>query len=420
MVNLGGVAVGIAFGDLTLPSSAAASRAETPAFGPNPWIQIDTSGVISIVSPAAEMGQGSMTTLPACVAEDLDARWEDVRIVPAEFKPDLYGNKLMRGSLLTGGSRTIRGYYQVLRLAGAQARLILMQSAAKKWRVDASSLQTNASVISHPASGRTMHYGDAAAIAEVPHPLPQVSVSQLKPLSQCRFIGKTLRRADIQPKVSGAPIYSIDTRIEGMLYGAVIRPPVLKATPVSVDDSRCRSIPGYVKTVTLPYGVGVIGTTTWSARRAADSLNIQWSSNSPAAGYTSTEVIKDYLAAANDLSPAMRGVTVDRRGRGADRLSDARNILKGDFCSQHVTHMTMEPMNATARWTGENLEIWTPTQTMSNTVSELSKDLNIPKENIKISVPMLGGGFGRRMESDFTLDAVLLAREANGKAVKVT
>jgi isoquinoline 1-oxidoreductase beta subunit len=420
MVNLGGVAVGIAFGDLIFPSTAGASPAERPAFGPNPWIQIDRSGVISIVSPAAEMGQGSMTALPACVAEDLDARWEDVRIVPAEFKPDLYGNKLMRGSLLTGGSRTIRGYYQVLRLAGAQARLILMNSAAKEWRVDASSLQTNASVITHPASGRTMHYGDAAAIAEVPDPLPQVSVSQLKPLSQCRFIGKSLRRADIQPKVFGAPIYSIDTRIEGMLHGAVIRPPVLKATPVNVDDSRCKSILGYVKTVTLPYGVGVIGTTTWSARRAADSLNIQWSSNSPADGYTSTEVIKDYLAAANDLSPAMRGVTVSRGGRGADRLSDARKILKGDFCSEHVTHMTMEPMNATARWTGENLEIWTPTQTMSNTVSELSKDLNIPAESIKISVPMLGGGFGRRMESDFTLDAVLLAREVNGKAVKVT
>ncbi|SOE92651.1 isoquinoline 1-oxidoreductase, beta subunit [Burkholderia sp. D7] len=420
VLRLGGIAIGVAFGDLILPPEAVARGHKMPNYEPNPWIQIDTNGIISIVSPAAEMGQGSMTALPACVAEDLDANWEDVRIRPAPFNPDLYGNMLLRNSLLTGGSRTVRGYYQALRLAGAQARLVLVSAAARKWRISVSELVTNDSVILHMASGRTMRYAAAAAIAEVPNPLPQMTASMLKPISKCRFIGRTLPRADIAPKIAGAPVYSIDTRLKDMVYGSVVRPPVLKSRPLSVDDKHSKTVPGYIKTVMLPYGVGVIGSTTWSARRAADSLIIEWSSDSLAGTYSSTQVMDEYLIAANDLSPSQKGVTVSKRGVGAARLASAAHVLKGDFRSEHVTHMTMEPMNSTARWTGAALEIWTPTQTMSNTVSDLVKYFGIPKESIRISVPMLGGGFGRRMETDFTLDAVLLAKEADGRAVKVT
>jgi isoquinoline 1-oxidoreductase beta subunit len=419
LIGSGSVAIGVAFG-APLLTRAGKAVAQSAGLAPNQWVTIGTDGTITILSAASEMGQGTLTAMPLRLAEDLDADWSKVKVVQAGHNPKALGNKLFGGIMATGASRTTRGYYEVLRIAGAQARQVILISAAEKWSVPVSELTTEKSVVMHRASNRTMTYGEVAAFAKVPDPLPQITAAQLKPASQFKLIGKNVARIDLPEKTRGAAKYGIDTRMDGMLYGAVLRAPVQKDGPANIDDSGAKAIKGYVKTVPLPYGVGILAENTWAARQAKDALKVTWAGKSPAAGYNSDAVQRDYAAAAKDLDLSKIGVEVVGHGSAPKNIKGAAKVLKADFITEHMAHMCLEPMNATAKFTGEKLEIWAPTQSPSVATFATAGVLKMQPADITVNTTLLGGGFGRRFDADFVIDAALLAKNADGRPVKVT
>ncbi len=419
LFTAGGVSISIAFGVPAIAQTSAGAAAQGgEAFGPNAWVTIATDGTVTIMSPASEMGQGTSTAMPMCLAEDLDADWSKVVVRQAPHNPKAYGNRLFGGAMATGASRTTRGYYEPLRLAGAQARLVLLQAAAGRWNVPVSELTTEPGVVVHAASNRRMGYGEVASFATVPAELPTVTAAQLKPLKDCRLIGRDIARLDLKAKSTGQAMYGIDTRLPGMVHGAVMRPSQPKDKPQSVDDAEARKVKGWLATVTLPNGVGVLATNTWAARKARDALKVTWAGTSPAKGYNTESVKREYRAAAADLNRT--AVEVERHGDAPMALSTAPKVLKADYVTGHLAHLTLEPMNATARWQGDKLEVWAPVQAPSIAAGTLAGALQMPGQNIVIHTTLIGGGFGRRVEADYTIDAALLAKAADGKPVKVT
>ena len=218
------------------------------------WVNIDPAGTIVILAPAAEMGQGSMTALPIIFAEELDANWDDVRI---EFSPAddrLYANPLswIHGVMLTLGSASVAGYFDQLRLYGAQARRVLMESASERLGVPLADLSTEPSYVVHSVTGQRLSYGEIASFARYPDQPPRIHVDDLKDPSEFRLIGHDVPRRDIPGKVDGSAEYSIDVQLPEMLYATVIRPPVKDTLPIDIDETAAQQIPDLVDVVTLP------------------------------------------------------------------------------------------------------------------------------------------------------------------------
>ena len=234
---------------------------------------ITPDGTITIMSAATEMGQGSMTSLPLIIAEELDADWSKVRIVPAPPIEAIYGNPGFQGMMYTAGSNAVTSYYGPLRTFGAQVRRVLLDNAARKLGVPIEELTTEPSMVVHAKSGRKLSYGDIAAIAEVPAKAPEIKPEDLKKPGQFRLIGKDVMRAELPGKVNGSARYAIDVQVPNMLYGAVLRAPVDGSVPDKIDDAKAKVIAGAVKIVRLPYGVGVLADTPWAAFEARRALS---------------------------------------------------------------------------------------------------------------------------------------------------
>jgi isoquinoline 1-oxidoreductase subunit beta len=415
LLSTAGAAIGIAFG-----SAIATTRAFAQAAGvtPNGWMRVATDGTVTIYSPAAEMGQGVKTAMPLLVAEEMDLDWSRVKIEQAPHNPALYGNPFFQGAMGTGASRTTQEYYSILRLAGMQARQIMMGAAAQKWGVPISELTTEPHVVVHQASGRRMGYGEIAAFAQVPAEAPKVTKEQLKPMSQFRLIGKDVPRVDVPSKVVGAAEFGIDVRLPGMLYGSVLRSPVHGEHPAKIDDSAAKKIPGVKAIIPLPHGVGVVAENYTAVRKAKAALKVEWTQTSKSRSYHSGAVMADYQARARDLNA--EGLPFLNNGDAVAALGKVVKTVTAEYTTEHVAHACMEPMNATAQATGDKLEIWTPTQGPTVAVFLISTVLGLFKaENIKVNVTLLGGGFGRRFEPDFTIDAAILAKAMGGPPVKV-
>jgi len=239
----------------------------------SPWVSIAPDGTITIMSAATEMGQGSMTSLPLIVAEELDADWSKVRVVAAPPIDAIYGNPGFGGMMYTAGSNAVRSYYQPLRTFGAQVRRVLLDNAANKLGVPVDELTTEPSVVVHAKSGRRLSYGEIAGFAQVPDKPPEIKPEQLKKTSQFRLIGKDVMRVDLPGKVNGTAPYAIDVQVPGMLYGAVLRAPVEGAAPDMIDESKARAAAGVIKVIRMPYGVGVVAETPWAAFAAREALS---------------------------------------------------------------------------------------------------------------------------------------------------
>src|SRR5256886_1748531 len=306
------------------------------------------------------MGQGVMTAMPLLIAEEMDLDWGRVRVEQAPYNPKLFGNPLFGGNMLAGASRTTRGYYEVMRLAGMQARQIMMQSAALKWDVPAGELGTEPNAVVHKASGRKLSYGEIAEFATVPASPPQFTREQLKRRSEFRLIGKDIPRSEVQDKVSGQARYGIDVRMLGMLYGAVLRAPVNGEAPLSVEDSEARKVEGVRQIVRMPYGVGVVADTYPAALKAKKALKCEWTQRSKARAYTSEKLIPEYLQRARNL--ADKGTVYEAHGDAREAMAKAAKRVSAEYTSLNVTHACMEPINCTARVDGERIEFWAPTQ----------------------------------------------------------
>jgi isoquinoline 1-oxidoreductase beta subunit len=268
----------------------------------SPWVSIDTDGAITIMSPAAEMGQGSLTSLPLIIAEELDADWAAVRIVPAPPIESIYGNP---GFGYTAGSNAVTSYFKNLRTFGAQVRRILIENAASKLGVPVDELTTEPSIVLHAKSGRKLSYGEIAAFAQVPEKAPEIAPEQLKKPSQWRLMGKDVMRVELPMKVNGSAHYSIDQQVSGMIYGAVVRAPVEGSAPDRVDDAKAKAVPGVISIVKLPYGVGVLAETAWAAFAARQALDITWTRQGTAWGFDSEKGMEAFAAAARAAFPSV-------------------------------------------------------------------------------------------------------------------
>jgi isoquinoline 1-oxidoreductase subunit beta len=386
-----------------------------------PWVTIAPDGTITIMSAATEMGQGSMTSLPLIIAEELDADWSKVKIVPAPVIERIYGNPGFGGMMYTAGSNAVRSYYDNLRLFGAQARQVLLDNAAKKFDVSVDELTTEPSVVVHSKSGRKLTYGEIAAFAEIPAQAPQIKPEDLKKPANFRLITKDVMRAELPHKVNGSAQYSIDVQVPGMLYGAVLRSPVEGAAPEKFDEAKATAIKGVVKVVQLPYGVGVVAETPWAAftaRRAIES-DVVWSRDGKAWGFDSDLGLQNFAATARD--PNAKAADWFKLGDARAELPKATSTLEAEYLCDYAYHAQMEPLNAVASVavSGDSAEVWCGTQSQTMALEATANALGLDRTKVKLHDTLLGGGFGRRgpRDMDFLVDAVLLSK-AVSKPVK--
>jgi isoquinoline 1-oxidoreductase subunit beta len=397
------------------------ARAQTAAKSAviNPYVTLTTDGTVYIMSPAAEMGQGSLTSLPRIVADEMDADWSKVVIVPAPPDNKLYGNPAFGGLQYTAGSATVRGYFTKLRQFGAQVRYVLMDNAARHWSVPISELTTVPGVVLHEKSGRKLSYGEIAAFAQIPAAAPEIALEPLT-TKEFRLVGRDIGRIDVPSKVNGSCQYSIDVQVPGMIYGAILRQPVEGAAPEKIDDSAARGIEGVIKVVPLKYGVGVLADSPWTAFQAKNALKVTWSRKATGWGFSNAKGLEQFKKIARD--PSQKGVAWDSKGNVQAALQRAAVKYEGEYYADYAYHAQMEPLNATAAVSpsGDAVEIWVGTQSQTIAVDAVAKALGIPTSKVKYNGYLLGGGFGRRGNRDveFIVDAVLMSKAA-GKPVKV-
>lgn len=418
---------GLTFGvSLAVPARFSFGAGESPAVASRKsnvfsnWVTIFTDGTVAIMSPAAEMGQGSLTSLPVILAEELDADWSKVRIVPAPPIEKIYGNPGFNGLMYTAGSFSVNGYFTALRKFGAQVRQVLLDNAARHWNVPIAELTTEPSVVVHPGSGRRLGYGEIAAFAEIPATAPEIRPEQLKKTSQFRLIGKDVPRVEVPTKVNGTAQYSIDVQVKGMLYAAVLRSPVEGGAPDKIDEVAARKVEGVVDVVRLPYGVAVLATEPWQAFKAKSALKVGWTHAGKAWGHSSEATFKAFTAVARDA--ARSGVPWEKVGNAAEAMSGAHSAFEGEYTCDYAYHAQMEPLNSVASVSpsGDAVEIWCGTQSQSMAVNAAAAALGIPVERVKFNGMLLGGGFGRRghRDEEFVIESVLLSRAAK-RPVKV-
>jgi isoquinoline 1-oxidoreductase subunit beta len=418
MVGAAGFTFAIAVGEFTDAGSARAATAAPLS----PWVTIAADGTITIMSPATEMGQGSMTSIPLIFAEELDADWSKVRVVPAPPVEAVFGNPGFGGTMYTAGSNCVTSYFKPVRQFGAQVRRVLLDNAAKHWGVPADELTTGPSVVVHAKSGRKLSYGEIARFAEVPAQAPQVDPAALRNPAAFRLIGKDVMRVELPSKVNGTAQYSIDVQVPGMLYGAVLRAPVEGSAIDHVEDAKAKAVAGVVEIVKLPYGVGVLAETPWAAFEAKDALarTVTWTKSGKAWGFDSDNGMEAFAAVARDLNAEAK--VWDTVGDLAAEMPKSASIIAADYRCDYAYHAQMEPLNATASVSsaGDAAEIWCGTQSQTMAVEATAKALGISRDKVTLHDMLMGGGFGRRghRDEEFIVDAVLMAKAA-GRPVKV-
>jgi isoquinoline 1-oxidoreductase beta subunit len=403
----GGLVVGFR---IPFAGEAAAQEAATNEI--NAWVVVNPDDTVVIRIARSEMGQGSLTGLAQLVAEELECDWAKVR---TEFPTP--GQNLARkrvwGNFSTGGSRGIRDSQEYVRKGGATARVVLVQAAADGWKVPASECIAAKSVITHTPSGRTTTYGKVAPAAAKLTPPAEVA---LKDPKDWKIAGKRVARLDTADKTTGALVYGIDLKMPGMLNAAIADCPVFGGKVKSVDDKAALAKPGVKKVVRVgDSGVAVVADTWWHAKRGLDALKIEWDYG-PNAQVTSASFAQ-VLKAGLDAKDAVVG---NENGDVAAALAAAPKKVEAVYSFPHQNHATMEPMNATARWTADRCEVWTPTQNGEAALAAAAEASGLAVEKCDVYKTFLGGGFGRRgAVQDWVKQVVLIAKEMPGTPVKL-
>jgi len=399
----GGLLIGINWMTACQPEGAGAGvdRAAAAAadfVDMNAHIKIADNGWITLMSPNPELGQGVKTSMPLIVAEELDADWDRVLVEQAPLDTDAYERQV------AGGSYSIRSTWDALRQAGATVRKMMIDAAAERWEVDAAQCSTDESEVIHPDGEQTIGYGELLsdiANMEVPEEVT------LKEPEEYKLLGTWIPSVDSQEIVIGAPIFGSDTRREGMLYAMVVRPPAFGQTLGSVDDSAAKNTPGVKDVVTFDNKVAVLAESTWQAKKGRDALRIQWK-NPEKLDNTSEhfERFRELVAQAPDEPKR-------KNGNAEQALAGAATIIEGVYEAPFLPHNPMEPMNFFAHVREDGVELYGPTQTPARARKDVSDRLGIPEAKIEVMMPNQGGGFGRRLYTDFALDAAVVSQMAN-------
>ena len=384
------------------------------------WVRITEDGQITIYNPAAEMGQGSMTSLPLVFAEEMDADWSKVHVEFSPQEADIYGSpgwqpgtKLM----FTVGSRTTNSYYSVMRKAGAQARYVLLHSAAAHWQVPIGELTTGPSEVIHEKSDKKIGYGALVAYLAMPETLPDFSETGLKDPKDFRLIGSQIPRTEIPEKVDGSALFAIDLRLPNMVYGVLERGALHGATPTLTNEEDILAMEGVLKVVPFDYAIGVVANTLEAALSAKKALAIQWG-DAQAKGFNSQDIYPTYAKMA---SAPEKGKTVNELGDVDRAWRTAAKTYEADFKNDYVYHAQMEPLNAIVQVAqdGQSAEVWVGSQQGPDTKLGIPNLLGIPHEAVKVNLQYLGGGFGRRSMNDFVVECGSLAQAMSPQPVKL-
>ena len=382
---------------------------------PSIFIRIAPDDIVFVTIPKSELGQGVRTMLAAFVAEELDADWSKVRPEAASYDERL-------GSQGTGGSGSVLDTHTRLRVAGATMRQMLVTAAARRLGVAASELTTKDSRVIHAASNRTLGYGTLANDA-AKMPLPN-NVRLRRP-ADWRLLGKDgIKGIDVQDIIHGRAKYGIDVRRQGMLFASVERAPIFGATVQSFDASEALKVPGVKQVVEVKQafpeagvhaGVAVVASNTWAAMQGRKALRINWRP-----GPHAQESSASYSASMRNAVSKTGSEIVNRIGDPDGVLSKASNVIRADYEFPFLSHATMEPQNCTAQFANGFMELWSPTQFPDWAHSAVSQHLKLDKDKVKVHVtPLMGGGFGRRINPDFSVEAAVIAKAVNGAPVQV-
>ena len=385
---------------LPLVNRALAADQKTAAATLNVFLSIAPDGRITFQNPFCEMGQGTYTSIPAIIAEELDAELAMFNIVQAPHGPD-YQIMFNNTTRFTGGSFSVRSSFMTLRKAGAAARAMLIQAAAQQWQVPAEECRTTPGRVIHAASGRALSYGElASAAAELEPPADPT----LKNSRDFRLIGKPVKRTDTQAKCNGSAQFGIDVRLPGMVYAAVRQCPVFGGKVANFDPAAVNQRPGVVAVEQFPNGVAVLAESFWQAKTALDALPVTFAEGGNAT-LSSAELGKAMKARLDEP-----GVSAEAEGDVVQALQEAAQVLETVYEAPLLAHATMEPMNCTASVKDGACEVWAPNQG-PDFVAKVAMELTgLPSEKITVHTPFLGGGFGRRFILDYVVQAVTLAK----------
>jgi isoquinoline 1-oxidoreductase beta subunit len=377
------------------------------------WVFIKPNDDVVIRIARSEMGQGSLTGLAQLVSEELDCDWSKVTTEYPTPGQNLARNRAW-GDMSTGGSRGIRGSQDYVRQGGAAARQMLLQAAANEWKVPVEELKVDKGVITHEASKRTTTYGKVAAAA-AKLPVPDLKTMKLRDPKDWKIAGKPMKRLDTADKLTGKLVYAIDVKLPGMLTATIMDAPVFGSKLLSYDEAKVKAMPG-VKGI---YRVGetavaVVADTFWQAKLGLDALNPKWEEgpNNKVSSETIAATLREGLTSKD-------GVFVGNKAGDADAaIAGAAKKIEAVYENPYWHHVTMEPMNATAKWTPEKCEVWVASQNGEASLAACAEAAGLPPSQCEVYKHHLGGGFGRRGFQDYTTKAVLLAKQIPGVPVK--
>ncbi|HEX9386499.1 MAG TPA: xanthine dehydrogenase family protein molybdopterin-binding subunit [Anaerolineales bacterium] len=352
-------------------------------WAPNVYLKMDQDGILTIYAFRSDMGQGIRTAIAMLIAEELDVDWNSVRVVQAQTDSK-YGDQL------TGGSVSISHYYLGLRLAGATARQMLVEAAAGIWDVDASQCKTEAGFVIHPDGQQKIFYGD---LVEAASKLDLPKEVKVKDRSQFKIVGVSKGHWDAPQIISGKAIFGMDVRLPDMLFAAIARCPIFGGTLVNYDDSAAQAVPGVKQIVPLDDRIAVVAENTWAAIQGRNALKVNW----------------DGGKNADESSEAFRNAAIKNLTK--NKLKP--NTLEALYEIPYEAHATMEPMNCTAYVHNGICEVWAPTQSPQDVQRAAASIAKLPVDKVIVNVPLIGGGFGRRLQTDYAQEAVRVSMAVN-------
>jgi isoquinoline 1-oxidoreductase beta subunit len=412
----GAAAAGLTIGfhwNAGVPKFASAAYAADGALAPNAFVRIGADSTVTVLSKHLEMGQGVYTGLATIVAEELDADWSQIRVESAAADASLYNNLQFGPVQGTGGSSSIANSYDQLRKAGATARALLVEAAAKDWRVDRTAITVEKGVVKHAASGRSATFGELAGKAAG---LPVPSEVTLKDPSRFTLIGTSVPRVDTRSKTDGTAQFALDVKLPGMLTAVIARPPVFGATPKSIDAAAAKAVPGVVKVVQVPSGVAVIAENFWAAKKGREVLMVQWD-EAAAETRGTAELMAEYKALAEKP-----GLPARKDGDAAKALAGAAKTVTAAFEFPYLAHAPMEPLDCVVRLDSDRCEIWAGDQFQTIDQGNAAAAAGLKPAQVQIHTLMAGGSFGRRANaaSDYIVEAVHVAKALDrGTPVKL-
>jgi len=406
LLQAGAAAGGGLLLSLSLPfSNGVAETADADGFAPNAFIRIAGDGRIVLTMPYVEMGQGTYTSIPMLIAEELEVDLKQVQVEHAPPNEKLYGNPLLGGLQATGNSNAVRAAWQPLRQAGAIARTMLVSAAAKRWNVDPASCRAQSGEVRHAPTGRRIGYGALAADA-ARMPVPESVV--LKRAVDFKLIGTPAKRLDAPAKVNGTAVYGIDVRPPGVKIATLAQSPVFGGRVKSVDDAATKAVKGVRQIVRLDDAVAVVADHMGAAKKGLAALVIEWDAG-PHAKLNTNEIVGELEKATLDSGAVAQSI-----GNTDTAMANAATKVEAIYQVPFLAHATLEPMNCTVHVRKDGCEVWVGSQVMARAQAAAATTAGLPLDKVVVHNHLIGGGFGRRLEIDGVIRAVEIAKHVDG------